>query len=133
MSLIPDTHRSLLEGPIDVILTTIFKTGFPHSTPIWCGYDGNYLQLNTGANYQKARNIARNPNVSVFVFDPKRPEKWISISGIAELVSEEAIDHLNGLCYQYTGMKDFFKDLKPELECEKRVIIKIKPFKVYVG
>jgi general stress protein 26 len=70
---IPDSHRHLLEGNVDVILTTISKNGFPHSSMIWCSYDGENVLLNTGVGYQKERNMRRNSNVSVFAYDPKNP------------------------------------------------------------
>ena len=77
--------------------------------------------------------MRRNQNVSVFAFDPKTPEKWISVSGTVELVSEGALEHLNMLCYKYTGKRDFYRDLMPELTGEKRVIVKISPKKVRFG
>jgi PPOX class probable F420-dependent enzyme len=130
---IPDSHRHLLEGNVDVILTTISKNGFPHSSMIWCSYDGENVLLNTGVGYQKERNMRRNSNVSVFAYDPKNPYVWISISGAVELVEEGAFEHLNKLCYKYTGKEDFYRDLMPELTGEKRVIIRLTPTKVQYG
>jgi PPOX class probable F420-dependent enzyme len=130
---IPESHRTLLDGNVDVILTTISKKGYPHSSMIWCSYDGKNILLNTGIGYQKERNMRRNPNVSVFTYDPKKPEKWISVSGTVELVSEGALEHLNMLCYKYTGLRDFYRDLMPELSGEKRVIVKITPRRVNFG
>jgi len=131
--LIPESHKHLLEGSIDVILTTISKKGNPHSSMIWSSFDGENILLNTGVGYQKELNMRRNQNVSVFTYDPKTPEKWISVSGTAELVSEGALEHLNMLCYKYTGSEDFYRDLMPELTGEKRVIVKISPKRVRYG
>jgi PPOX class probable F420-dependent enzyme len=131
--LIPESHKHLLEGSVDVILTTISKKGNPHSSMIWSSFDGENILLNTGVGYQKERNMRRNPNVSVFAYDPKTPEKWISVSGTVELVSEDAIEHLNRLCYKYTGLIDFHRDLMPELSGEERVIVKISPKRVSFG
>lgn len=131
--MIPESHRYLFEGTVDVILTTISKKGYPHSSMIWCSYDGENILLNTGVGYQKERNMRRNPNVSVFAYDPQTPEKWITVSGIVELVSEGAVEHLNKLCYKYTGLKDFYRDLMPELTGEERIIVKIPPKRVRFG
>ena len=130
---VPDSHRRLLEGNIDVILTTISKNGFPHSSMIWCNYDGENVLLNTGVGYQKERNMRRNSNASVFAYDPHNPDEWISISGKVELVEDGAIEHLNMLCYKYTGKEDFYRDLMPELTGEKRVIVRLTPTKVQYG
>ena len=131
--MIPESHRYLLEGSVDVVLTTISKKGNPHSSMIWSSFDGEKILLNTGVGYQKERNMRRNPNVSVFAYDPKTPEKWISVSGTVELVSEGAPEHLNMLCYKYTGKRDFYRDLMPELTGERRVIVKISPKTVRFG
>lgn len=105
--MIPKSHKDLLDGTIDVILTTISKKGTPHSSMIWSSIKEDNILLNTGIGYQKERNMRRNPNVSVFAYDPNKPEKWISISGTVELVSEGAVEHLNQLCYRYTGKEDY--------------------------
>jgi len=133
MAVIPDSHRYLLEGSVDVVLTTVSRRGYPHSSMIWCSYDGENVILNTGIGYQKERNMRRNPNVSVFAFDSDNREKWITVSGDVELVSEGAIEHLNQICYMYTGKEDFYRDLMPKLNGERRVIIKLKPSRVRYG
>jgi len=131
--LIPESHRYLLEGSVDMVLTTISKKDNPHSSMIWSSFDGENILLNTGVGYQKERNMRRNQNVSVFAYDPKTPEKWISVSGTVELISEGALEHLNLLCYKYTGKRDFYRDLMPELTGEKRVIVKISPRRISIG
>ena len=133
MNKIPESHRFLLEGNVDVVLTTMSHNGFPHSTMIWCSFDGEHVLLNTGIGYRKERNMRKNPNVSVFAYDPINPRKWISISGTVSLIEEGAIEHLNQLCYKYTGKSDFFRDLMPELNGERRVIAKIRPSFVRFG
>lgn len=131
--MIPESHRYLLEGSVDMVLTTISKKDNPHSSMIWSSFDGENILLNTGVGYQKERNMRRNQNVSVFAYDPKTPEKWISVSGTVELISEGALEHLNLLCYKYTGKRDFYRDLMPELTGEKRVIVKISPRRISIG
>lgn len=100
---------------------------------IWCSYDGEKVLLNTGVGYQKELNMRRNLNASVFAYDPHNPEEWISVSGTAELVEEGALEHLNMLCYKYTGKEDFYRDLMPELYGEKRVIVRLSPKKALYG
>ena len=133
MAVIPGSHRYLLEGGVDVVLTTVSKRGYPHSSMIWCSYDGENVLLNTGVGYQKELNMRRNPSVSVFAFDPENREKWITVSGDVELISEGAIDHLNKICCRYTGKEDFYRDLMPELVGEERVIVKLTPSRVRFG
>lgn len=131
---IPETHRHLLESTVDVVLTTISSKGYPHSSMIWCSFDGNHILLNTGRGYIKERNMRRIPRVSVFAYDPLDPGPWIAVEGDIELVEEGALAHLNELCYKYTGKEDFYRDLMPELTGrETRVIVKITPTQIRCG
>jgi PPOX class probable F420-dependent enzyme len=129
---IPETHVDLLRSTVDVVLTTISPRGYPQSTLVWCGFDGEYVLLNTGIGYQKERNMRRDPRVSVLAVDPANKMRWIEVQGDAELVEEGALEHLNLLSNAYRG-KDFY-ELMPELKGkEVRVIVKVTPRKVRVG
>ena len=131
-SLIPISHKDLLESTVDVVLTTISPKGYPQSTLVWCSFDGENVLLNTGIGYQKERNMRRNSRVSVFAVDPADKMRWIEVQGDAELIEEGALDHLNRLSNKYRG-KDFY-ELMPDLKGkEVRVIVKVYPYKVRVG
>ncbi len=128
---VPETHRSLLEGTVDVVLTTVGVDGYPHSSMVWCSYDGGNVLLNTGRGYAKERNMRRSPRVSVFACDQGR---WVEVQGNVELVEEGAVEHLNQLCLRYTGKPDFYRDLMPELAGrETRVIVRVTPTRVRYG
>jgi hypothetical protein len=43
----PESHRDLLEGPANVVLTTVMPDGQPQTTPIWCNLDGDFVLINT--------------------------------------------------------------------------------------
>lgn len=129
---IPETHVDLLRSTVDVVLTTISPRGYPQSTHVWCGFDGEYVLLNTGIGYQKERNMRRDPRVSVLAVDPANKMRWVEVQGDAELVEGGALEHLNLLSNAYRG-KDFY-ELMPELKGkEVRVIVKVTPRKVHVG
>ncbi len=131
MAIVPDTHRSLLESTVDVVLATVGPDGYPHSSMVWCSYDGDAVLLNTGRGYAKERNMRRRPHVAVFAYDRGR---WVEVQGDAELVEEGAVEHLNQLSLQYTGKPDFYRDVMPELAGrETRVIVRVKPTRVRCG
>jgi len=124
----------LLESTVDVVLTTVGADGYPHSSMVWCSLDGDSVLLNTGRGYAKERNMRRSPHVSVFAYDPVRPDRWVEVQGDAELVEEGAVEHLNRLCLSYTGKPDFYRDLMPELAGrETRVIVRVAPRRVRCG
>lgn len=128
--IVPETHRDLLEGTVDVVLTTVGADGYPHGSMVWCSYDGSSVLLNTGRGYAKERNMRRSPHVSVFA---RGGGRWVEVQGEAELVEEGAVEHLNQLCLRYTGKRDFYGDLMPELKGETRVIVRITPTRVRFG
>ena len=131
---VPKSHVDLLQGTVDVILTTLSLKGYPQSTLVWCSFDGSSILLNTGIGYQKEKNMRKNPHVSVFAVDPKDKLRWVEVQGDAQLIEEGAVEHLNQLSYLYTGKRDFYKEVMPELAgIEKRVIVKITPISVKIG
>ena len=50
---IPESHRDLLAGPVNVVLTTIMPNGQPQTTPIWCNLDGDDVMINTMKQFRK--------------------------------------------------------------------------------
>jgi PPOX class probable F420-dependent enzyme len=131
---VPITHIDLLQSTVDVVLTTISPKGYPQSTMVWCSFDGTNVCLNTGIGYQKEKNMRRNPRVAVFSFDPKDHLRWIEVQGNAELNTEGAVEHLDRLSLAYTGNRNFYRDVMPELAGkEERVIVRVTPVKVRLG
>ena len=79
------------------VLSTVSEDGRPHSAGINYGVAGPgrdfTLYVMTRKHLQKARNIARNPNVSLVVPVPRRfawflPPATIQLQGRAEIVDE---------------------------------------------
>src|SRR5690606_3994162 len=64
-SLIPDSHRDLLDRPIIVALATTMPDNTIQVTPVWCSYDGTHIIVNATAVRQKHRNMRDRPHVTV--------------------------------------------------------------------
>jgi PPOX class probable F420-dependent enzyme len=131
-SLIPDTHRDLLDQPIYVALTTVMPDGQPQSTVVWVDYDGEYVLVNTARGRQKDKNLRENPRVTVLSVDPQNPFRWLEVRGVVESMTEEgAAAHINRLAHKYAG-KDYYGGVTPaeQAERETRVMVRIKPTKV---
>ena len=69
---IPADVLELLRAPSICFITTLMKDGSPQTTQTWVDTDGEHVVINTVEGYQKVRNVARDPRVSVVVSDPKR-------------------------------------------------------------
>ena len=130
---IPDTHRSLLEAPIYVVLVTVMPNGQPQATLVWASCDGKYVYVNTARGRQKEKNMAARPMVTLFSMAPDDPYHWIEVRGeVVEMIEEGAVEHIDALALAYEGHTSFFGGPEPEKRRETmvRVICKIKPIKV---
>jgi PPOX class probable F420-dependent enzyme len=95
--------------------------GSPQTTPIWVDTDGEHVIMNTIRGRVKARNLERDPRISVAVLDPEKPyDRWVSVRGRAELIDEGAIEQIHALSRQYLGTD--YPWLQPG---EQRVIVKV--------
>jgi PPOX class probable F420-dependent enzyme len=133
--IIPDTHKDLLAGPVNVVLTTVMPDGQPQTTPVWCNLDGDFVLINTMQGFRKEKNMRSNPMVTLLAYKLKHPLRNIEVRGqVVEMTEEGVLDHLDDLNMLYTGKPHFFGD---SLDAELRhkftpVKVRIKPFRVRV-
>ncbi len=77
-----------LRGRRVAVLGTIGKDGAPVLTPIWYMYRDGRLLMRTGKDSVKARNIQRDPRVTVCVQDERPPYASITVYGRAAIEPE---------------------------------------------
>jgi PPOX class probable F420-dependent enzyme len=83
-----EIRNFLLQGTFTGKLGTINKNGTPHVVPIWYTLDEeSNIIFNTGNNSVKAKNIKRNNRVRLCVDDQKPLYSFVTIDGIAEIIS----------------------------------------------
>jgi PPOX class probable F420-dependent enzyme len=75
----------LLARSRDAILATVRGDGSPQATPVWFHWDGRLLRISTPAWTVKARNVRRDPRVSVCV-DDQVSGSYVTLFGRAEIV-----------------------------------------------
>ena len=132
---IPDSHRDLLEGPVNVVLTTVMPDGQPQTTPIWCNLDGDEVLINSMKQFRKQKNMRLNPKVTLLAYRLKQPLRNIEVRGqVVEMTEEGALEHLNELNMLYGSGPEFFGD---SVDAELRhkftpVKIRIRPVRVRV-
>jgi PPOX class probable F420-dependent enzyme len=132
---IPETHRDLLSGPVNVVLTTVMPDGQPQTTPIWCNLDGEDILINTMKGFRKEKNIRLNPRVSLLAYRLREPQRNIEIRGeVIEMTEEGALEHLNELNMLYCKQPNFFGDSVNEELRHKffPVKVRIRPKRVRV-
>lgn len=132
---IPDSHRDLLEGPINVVLTTVMPDGQPQTTPVWCNLDGDDVLINTMKQFRKAKNMAANPKVTLLAYKLQEPLRNIEVRGrVVEMSEEGAVEHLNELNMLYGAGAEFFGD-SVDVEMQHKftpVKVRIRPLRVRV-
>lgn len=107
-------------------MTTLNPDGSPHTTPLWVDTDGDVVTLNTERKRVKPRNLERDPRISVAVVDLEKPyDRWVSVTGRAELTDEDGLDVINQLSRKYLGTD--YPWLQPG---DTRVTIRVHPEKV---
>jgi PPOX class probable F420-dependent enzyme len=131
---IPASHRDLVECPAVAALTTVTADGYPHSSVVWCDFDGRCITVNTMRGFVKDRNMRRNPRVTLLCYDPHEPLRYLEVRGrVIDITESGAGGHLDGLASKYAGRPTrFFGDSVPArfAETEIPVIFKIRPVHV---
>lgn len=124
---VPADHLDLLTRPICAIFTTLGGDGQPQSSLVWVDFDGECARVNTTLERQKGRNLLAAPKVSLLVVDPDNTARFIQIRGDAELVTDGALEHLDGLTRRYTRHPSYYGHIYPVAQRahETRVICRI--------
>jgi PPOX class probable F420-dependent enzyme len=86
--MIPDSLRDLLEKPYYGALGTVRPDGTVQVNPMWFDFDGEHILFTHTVTRQKYRNLQRNPSMSLMVYDPAEPYRYIEVRG--RLVEEVA-------------------------------------------
>ena len=67
-----DDHPMVLElarGQNFAAITTLLPSGHPQTQVMWVDADGRHLLINTEVHRQKFRNVAREPRVTMMMWD----------------------------------------------------------------
>jgi PPOX class probable F420-dependent enzyme len=89
--------------------------------------DGEYVLVNTEPQRQRARNIRRDPRITVLIHSDADPWDWSEVRGrvVETIDGSEAREHIDKLSRKYVGA-DYRNPIGPQ----GRVILKIAADKV---
>jgi PPOX class probable F420-dependent enzyme len=121
--------RKLFEGKNFVFISSIMRDGSPQVTPTWVDIENGNILVNTAIGRLKHKNISRDPRVALAIADQNNPYDMVTVRGrtIEQLTGDAAEEHIDKMAKKYIG-KDKYPFRSPG---EKRVILKIKPEKVF--
>ena len=126
MQLDADVVR-LAKGKNLATVVTLMPSGQPQALLTWVDTDGEHVLVNTEPQRQKARNVRRDPRVTVLIHSADDPWDWAEVRGhVVETVNgEQAREHIDELSRKYVG-SDYRNPIGPQ----GRIILKIAVDKV---
>ena len=122
----------LMRGTYTAKLGTINKDGSPHITPIWFILDENdHIIFTTYFKSLKAKNLVRNPKVSICVDDQVPPFSFVIVNGIAKIMtnSRDLLIWTTKIAERYMG-KELSLGYGKRNAVEGELIIKVIPTKI---
>ena len=126
MPLDEDTVR-LAQGKNLATVVTLMPDGQPQALLTWVDSDGEHLLVNTEPQRQRARNLRRDPRITVLIHSDSNPWDWSEVRGhVVDVVNgTEAREQIDKLSRKYVGT-DYRNPIGPQ----GRVILKIAADKV---
>ncbi|GED96955.1 PPOX class F420-dependent oxidoreductase [Gordonia crocea] len=123
MSVIPDSHRDLLDRPLYAHLATIRPDGTPQVNPMWFVFDGELVYFTNTTVRQKYKNVTAHPQVAFSVNDPDQPYRYLEVRGLVERIDADPDGALFGDLAQRYGLP---MDGPPG-DAEFRVVYVVRP------
>ena len=122
-------HQLATQGQNFAALATTMPDGTPQVSLVWIDSDGENLIINTAEGRIKTNNIRRLGVAALAIADSENHYRQAMIRGkVVEETHEGADEHINKMSMKYLNL-DEYPHRQPG---EQRVIIKIKPEKVFI-
>jgi PPOX class probable F420-dependent enzyme len=126
MALDKDVVR-LATGPNLATVVTLMPGGQPQAQLRWIDADGEELLVNTEPQRQAARNVARDPRITILIHSAENAYDWAEVRGtvVSTTTGDEARAHIDKLSRKYTG-----GDYQAAIGPQGRVLFRVAPLKV---
>jgi len=94
----------LMKQPSTAYIATLMPDGSPQLSQTWIDTDGQYVIFNTPEEFQKARNLRRDPRIAITVSDPAEPSRYYAVRGrVISMTRKGGADHIETLAQRYLG------------------------------
>ena len=125
MSLIPGSHRDLIESPGVGTLSTVGADGTPQVTALWYLLDGDVVRTSLMTTRQKYKNALAHPKATLFIFDPTNPFRTLEIRAECSFEDDPSFAFFNRIVRHYGRDPETFPTEK-----DGRVILTLTPTRV---
>ena len=123
-TLVPESHLDLLESTALAHIATLGPRGEPQSSPVWFGWDGEFVLFSQTKTRQKYKNLGREPRLALSIVDPENPLRYLEIRGLMDRIEEDPdLDFINSMSRRYLG-KDKYPNHRPG---DERVVVFVRP------
>ena len=121
--------RKIIDAPNPAVLATVNPDGSPQTSVVWVRRDGNDLLISSAAGRRKDKNLARDPRVSMTVYDQADPLQYVEVRGLASISEDPGRQLAVSLAEEYEGpgAGQEYLELPPEVI---RIVIRITPQRV---
>jgi PPOX class probable F420-dependent enzyme len=105
MTELPPEVRALFDGANIAHVATLMPDGAPHSVPLWIGVEGERVVFLSSPNSVKARNVRRDPRVSISVTEAGSPTSMAQVRGhVGEILDgDPAWAIIDRIAHKYIG------------------------------
>ncbi|GAA1941696.1 PPOX class F420-dependent oxidoreductase [Amycolatopsis minnesotensis] len=117
--------RGLFDGKNYATIATTNPDGQPQSSVVWVKRDGDDILFSTTRGRRKERNLARDPRVSISIFETENPYNYVEVRGRAEITETDGRALIDELSNKYGG-----NDYPEEPADVVRVIVRVVPEKI---
>jgi PPOX class probable F420-dependent enzyme len=125
-NLTDDGVRRLLDAANHAVVSTFNADGSIHSTVVWVDTADGRLRVNSAVGRHWPTNLARDPRITVLVYDQHNPYDYVEVRGTATLTTEGADAHIDQLAKKFIGV-DSYPFRQPG---EQRISVSVSPERV---
>lgn len=127
---LPDEVHAFLDAPRFAVLATLREDGSPQLTVVWYGLRGDDAIVNTTVPRSKARNLARDPRVSLLVGEMAR---YVRLEGDARVIATgaAALRDIHDLAVRYDGAAAAERQTRTVWSTQERVTYAIAVRRIY--
>ena len=120
-----ETTKDLLDGKNFATVATLNADGSPQTSVMWVARDGDTVLFSTTTARLKARNMARDPRVSISIFATENPYRTVEIRGTADLTEDSGRTVQRAVSHKYLG-----QDPPAEPAEVVRVVVRVTPERI---
>lgn len=120
----------LLGRPLVSVVSTVRPDGTPHMTPVWHLVDGDDVIVTVDSSSVKARNVRANPVAALSVVTDETPQRWLLVSGKAELSTERLEEIARKVSVHYMGEEEGIPYSEQAMKDFDFVLLRITPTRV---